>query len=128
MSVGTVAEKPSVVPYRTRISAWGTATKLPVDVAERPGLSRLGDVHPPQRRRTVRLVLKLLSELIEERPHPHDTPISQRRDGHAVDTGGALVGCHLDPCPPHNVAAGDLVVESVEPPSRILLALRYSTR
>ena len=42
-------------------------------------------------------------------------------DGDAVDAGGTLVGGHVDPCPPHHVAAGELVVEGVEPTLWLLL-------
>jgi hypothetical protein len=92
--------------------------------AERPGrprLVRLGDVDPAQRSRAVRLVPQLLAEPVEERPHSHDATVGDRRDTHAVDAGSALVLGHLGPCPPQDVAAGDLVVEGVEAPVGLLL-------
>src|ERR1019366_7662608 len=92
--------------------------------AERPGLARfarLGDVDPAQRLRTVRLVRKRCSQSVEEHLHPIGAPVLDRRNGHAVDAGSTLVPCHLDPCPPQDVGAADLVVKGVETSSGILL-------
>ena len=48
-------------------------------------------------------------------------PASIVGDAHAVDSGSALVGGHVNPRPPHHVAAGDLVEEGVEPTCPVLL-------
>ncbi len=80
-----------------------------------------GDVHPPQRLGPVRLGLQLGGECIEERSHCGDSPGFDVGDGDAVDAGGALIGRHVDPCPPHHVTAGELVVKGVEPTLRMLL-------
>ena len=56
--------------------------------------------------------------------HPVGAPVADRRNADAVDAGGTLVGRHVDPRPPHHVAAGDLVVEGVEPSVGSCLALR----
>ena len=91
---------------------------------QRPGLARLarlGDMNPSQRMGTIRLGHQLLGEPIEESSHPYDTHLGDRRDCHAVHPGGALVVRHINPCPPQHVAAGDLVVDSVETSAWILL-------
>ena len=40
---------------------------------------------------------------------------------HAVDTGGSLVGGHVNPRPPHHITAGELVEEGMEPTCSVLL-------
>ncbi len=92
--------------------------------AERPGLTRLarfGDVDPSQGLRAIRLCLKCCGEAVEEHLDPVGATFGDRRNAHAVNSGGTLVLCHLDPGPPQDVAAGDLVVEGVEASGGILL-------
>ena len=92
--------------------------------AERPGLPRLarfGDADPPQGLRAIGLLPKFGGEAVEELAHPFCAPGFDVGDGHAVDAGGTLVGGHVDPRPPHHVAAGELVVEGMEPTLWFLL-------
>ena len=92
--------------------------------AERPGLPRLarfGDVDPPQRLGTVGAVVQPSGEPVEEAAHSLCTLGLDVGNGDAVDAGGSLVGGHADPRPPHHVAAGELVVEGVEPALWFLL-------
>ena len=82
--------------------------------AQRPGLARLarlGNVHPPQRLRPVRPGPHRGGEPVEEVAHPGGL---DGVDGHPIDAGSPPVGAHVDPRPPHHVAAGDMVVEGVE--------------
>src|ERR687891_2642317 len=91
---------------------------------ERPGLARLarlGDVHSPQRLRPVRLGPQLGGQHIEERSHSSDALCGDGVDRDAIDTGRAGIGGHVDPRPPQDVAAGDLVVERMEPACGVLL-------
>ncbi len=109
---------------RTIFAAAITTRSVTVGNAERPGfprLARLGDPDPPQRLRAVGLLPELGGEAVEEPAHPFWTPVGDGGDGDAVDTGGTLVGGHVDPCPPHHVAAGELVVEGMEPTLWFLL-------
>jgi hypothetical protein len=87
-------------------------------LARLPGL---GDVHPPKRLRPIRLGFQLLGEIVEEDSYSFCAPVLDRRDGHAVDAGSAVVGGNVDPCSPHHVTADELVVKSVKPTFRVLL-------
>jgi hypothetical protein len=84
-------------------------------------LAGLGDVHPPQRQGPVGPGLHLLGEAVEEGFHCLDTPVGDRRDAHAVDSRGARVGGNADPCSPHHVTTGELVVEGMEAAFGVLL-------
>src|ERR671912_2576521 len=88
--------------------------------AKRPGLARLprlGDVHPPQRRRPVGPGPQLCGELLQEaRPGRLDLV-----DGHPIHAGRPSVGAHLLPGPVEDVAAGDLVEQGMEAAMRLLL-------
>ena len=86
-----------------------------------PRLARLRDVHSPQRLGPIRTGPQPSGEFVEEGSHRLDTPGLDVGDAHAVDTGGALVGGHVNPRPPHHVAAGDLVEEGMEPTCAVLL-------
>jgi hypothetical protein len=89
--------------------------------AKRPGLARLarlGDVHPPQRRRPVATGPKRCREVTEEGCHPGRLDLI---NGHAIHAGRPSVGSHLLPGPPPDIAAGNLVVESMEPAVGLLL-------
>jgi len=82
-------------------------------------------MNPSQRPRTVPARPQLLRELVEKVVHPgsHDAI-----DGHAINARSPTVSPNLTPRPTHNVAAGDLVIESMETAILICLAQRYSTR
>lgn len=54
----------------------------------------------------------------QERLHPGRLNVV---DGHIVDAGHAAVGTNLDPRPRQHVAAGDLVIQGVEPTLGLLL-------
>jgi hypothetical protein len=89
--------------------------------AKRPGLARLprlGDVHPPQRRRPVAPGPKRCGEVAQEARHPGRLDLV---DGHTVHAGRPSVGTDLVPGSPQDVAAGDLVVEGMEATVRLLL-------
>jgi hypothetical protein len=88
---------------------------------ERPGLTRparLGNMHSPQRLGPIPSGPHLGGEFFEERQHPGLLDIL---NADAVNPGRALVGPHVIPRPPHHIAAGDLVKQSMEPTLRILL-------
>ena len=92
--------------------------------AEWPGLARLArlwDVDPPQRSGPIGTGSKFCDEAIEEGPHRLSTPGFYVGDGYAVDAGSALVGGHVDPCPPHHITAGELVEEGVKATCSVLL-------
>ena len=74
---------------------------------------------PSQRPRPVGPGAQPLGEIIEELAHPgpHDVI-----DGHTIDAGRPAVSTDLAPSLPEHVAAGDLVIEGVEPTIRILLS------
>jgi hypothetical protein len=89
--------------------------------AERPGLARLarlGDVHPSQRRRPVGPGPQVRGELLQEGRHPGRL---NGLDGYPINAWRPSVGTDVPPCPPQDVAAGDLVVEGMETTARILL-------
>ena len=76
---------------------------------------------PAVRLRTVTPLPQLHGEPFKEGPHRLSTPILDRGDTHTVEPGGAPVSGHVAPRPPHHIAAGELVVKSVEPTLPILL-------
>ena len=83
--------------------------------AEGPGgsrLPRLRDMHPPERLGAIGLRLQLTGEGFEELPHPGVLDVLDR---HTVDAGGSSVGCHVIPCSPQDVAAGDVGEQGMEP-------------
>ncbi len=78
-------------------------------------------MNPPQRLGAVTALPQLRGEPFQEGPHRLGTPGLDRGDTHTVDPGSASVGGHVRPRPPHHIAAGELVVKSVEPTLPILL-------
>jgi hypothetical protein len=81
-------------------------------------LPRFWDMDPPQRRRPVRPGPKRCREVAEEGRHPgrlHGV------DGHPIGAGRPSVCSHLVPGPAQDVAAGDLVVQGMEPALGLLL-------
>ncbi len=80
--------------------------------------SRLGNVHTPGRRGTIRTCPEVVCEFSEQPPHPIRLHIGQRL---FVDTGRAFVG--PDPLPPlhQDVTPMDAVIQGVETPLRGLL-------
>src|SRR5688572_30794298 len=89
---------------------------------ERPGLprpARLGNQNAPQRPRPVPAGTQLRGELVEEVAHPGTLDLL---DGHTIDAGRSAVSTDLVPRPAHDVAAGDLVKQSVETAVPILLS------
>src|SRR5512142_1644754 len=92
--------------------------------AERPGLprpARLGNVHPPQRLRTVPARPHPFGEPVEKGPHRLHAPGLDSGDPHPVDPRSAAVGGHGAPRSPHHVAAGALVPQRVEPTFPVVL-------
>lgn len=88
---------------------------------KRPGLTRparLGDVHPPQRRRPVRARLQPLRQVIEE--HADPTRLDSI-DRDTIDTRCTPLGTHVAPRTPQDVAAGDVAVHRVETTTGIRL-------
>jgi hypothetical protein len=73
---------------------------------------------PSQRPRPVRPGTQLRGEPVEEVAHPGALDLI---DGHAIDTRSPAVSTNLAPRPAHDVAAGDLVKQSVETAIPILL-------
>ncbi len=88
---------------------------------KRPGTTRLprfGDMDPPQRRRPVGPGPKRCREVAEEGRHPGRLDVG---DGDPIGAGRPSVCSHLVPGPEQDVAAGDLVVQGMEPALRLLL-------
>ena len=76
---------------------------------------------PSQRLRPIGTGSKFRDETVKEDPHRLGAPVFDIGDSYAVDAGGALVGGHVDPCPPHHVTAGELVEESMKATCAVLL-------
>ena len=92
--------------------------------AEWPGLprfARLWDVDPPQWLRPIGTGSKFCGEAVEKGPHRLGAPVLNVGDAHAVDAGSALVGGHVNPCPPHHITAGELVEEGMKATCAVLL-------
>ena len=81
--------------------------------------ARLGDMHPPQRPRTVLARPQLRGEPVEELIDPEALHIIDR---YAIDTRCAPVSTDLPPRPAHHVAAGDLVKQGMKTAIPILLS------
>ncbi len=77
-------------------------------------LARLRDVNTPQRLGPITTGFQLDGEIIEEHSHRFDAPGFDVGDRHTVDPRSALIRGHVNPCPPHHIAAGDLVEEGHE--------------
>ena len=84
-------------------------------------LARLGYMHPPQRLRPICLGPQFVGEFVEERSHTGDPLSGDDIYRDAIDTRGPGIGSHVDPSPPQDIAAGDLVVEGMEPACGVLL-------
>ena len=92
--------------------------------AERPGLARLarlGDVHSPQRLGPIRTGPQLPRRVRRGRLAPTRHPRRRCRRWSRRRHRGRPVGGHVNPRPPHHVAAGDLVEEGMEPTCAVLL-------
>jgi hypothetical protein len=88
---------------------------------ERTGMSRpprLGDMHTPKRLGPIGPDLQLPGKGLEEIADPGALDLL---DGHTIDAGRSAVSTDLAPGSPHDVAAGDLVKESMETTVPILL-------
>ena len=75
-------------------------------------------MNPPQRPRPVGPGAQPSGELIKELTHPRGDHVV---DGDAIDARRAPVDTDLAPGPAHDVAAGDLVIQSMEAAVPILL-------
>ena len=75
-------------------------------------------MNTPQRPRPVGIGAQLRGELIEELTHPQGDHVV---DGDAINAGRTSVGTDLAPGPANDVAAGDLVIQSVEAAIPVLL-------
>jgi hypothetical protein len=92
--------------------------------AEWPGLARLArlwDSDPSQRLGPIGTGSKICGEAVKEGPHRLRTLGFDVGDTHAVDARGSLVGGHVNPRPPHHVAADEFVEEGMEPACPVLL-------
>jgi hypothetical protein len=88
---------------------------------ERPQLTwppGFRDLHPPKRPRPISPGPQLHGERVEEIADPGTLDLL---DGHTINTGRPAVSTNLTPGSPHDVAAGDMVKESMETTILILL-------
>ncbi len=83
------------------------------------GLARcpVWDVHPPQGGPVARPAAR--GEPVEEGSHPPSPASMQRYSPHRP--GGSLVGSHVNPRSPQNIAVGDLVIKRMESTCPVLL-------
>ena len=77
------------------------------------GRSRLGDIHPPRRKRPIRPIPQFAGQLIKE---PVDAVLLlDPVQGGPVDARCAIVGAHRDPRAPQDISAQDLVPQRMKP-------------
>jgi hypothetical protein len=76
-------------------------------------------MNSPQRSRPIIPGAQSVGELVEEVADPGALDLV---DGHTIDTGCPVMSTDLAPGPAHDVAAGDLVKQSVETTITILLS------
>jgi len=96
--------------------------------AKRPGLARLprlGNVHPPQRRRPVAPGPQLCGELLQEARHPGRLDLI---NGHTIHAGRPSVGSHSSQALPMMSPRATLSNRAWNRRCGCCLALRYSTR
>jgi hypothetical protein len=83
-----------------------------------PGRPGFRDMHPPKRPRPIGPGPQLHGKRVEEIARPGTLDLL---DAHTINTGRSAVGTNLTPGSPHDVAAGDMVKESMETTIPILL-------
>jgi hypothetical protein len=75
----------------------------------------LGDLHPPDRLRTIAPLAQVTLQLAQQAIHP---VLLHRRQGLTIDPGGAPLALHAHPRLPEDVTPPDPVEQSVEAPTR----------